>query len=167
MNIAAYTALWFLPFVAPIAFYIAWTDLSRMKIPNHAVITLFVVYAIIGPIALPLSTYLWGFLAVIIVLVLGILFNAAGVLGAGDAKYLAAAAPLFSFPDMIIVVQIFCAALLGAWTTHRLVKYSLLRKLANNWESWNTGSKFPMGFTISATLVIYLALALRFGAELP
>ena len=52
-------AFWFLPFVIPIGLYVAYSDLSRMKIPNHAVYALVAVFAIIGVIALPFDIWLW------------------------------------------------------------------------------------------------------------
>ena len=40
MYITAYAATWFLPFVLPVCFWVAYTDLRDMKITNLAVMTL-------------------------------------------------------------------------------------------------------------------------------
>ena len=32
MQITAYSAMWFLPFVLPICFYVAWSDMRAMPI---------------------------------------------------------------------------------------------------------------------------------------
>ena len=40
MLITASSALWFLPFVLPICFYVAWSDMRAMRIPNNAVLAL-------------------------------------------------------------------------------------------------------------------------------
>ncbi len=42
------TALWFLPFVLPIALWVAWSDMKFMKIPNKAVLALVAVFAVVG-----------------------------------------------------------------------------------------------------------------------
>ena len=43
-------AAWFLPFVIPIAIWVAWSDMSSMKIPNKAVLALLAVLAGIAEI---------------------------------------------------------------------------------------------------------------------
>ena len=49
MAIPAVAALWFLPFVLPICFYVAFTDMREMRITNQAVIALACVYIVVGP----------------------------------------------------------------------------------------------------------------------
>jgi prepilin peptidase CpaA len=157
-------AAWFLPFVLPIAIFVAFSDLKRMKIPNIANYALLAVFVVVGIFVLPLPTYAWAFSHLVVVLVFGILFNAAGVLGAGDAKFMAASAPFVALADLTIVMGLLAACLLGAFATHRAVKHSPLRRMVPDWESWNAGRKFPMGFPLAATLVFYLMLAAYFGA---
>jgi len=53
LTITALSALWFLPFAIPICIYAAYSDLSQMRIPNTSVVALFVVFAVVGLIALP------------------------------------------------------------------------------------------------------------------
>ncbi len=84
---------WFLPFVLPICFYVAFTDLAQMRITNQAVIVLAAMFLVLGLFALPLDIYLWRLVQLVVVLVVGIVLNAAGAIGAGDAKFAAAAAP--------------------------------------------------------------------------
>ncbi len=165
MDITASSALWFLPFAVPVAIYVAWSDLSQMRIPNNAVLVLVGIFAVIGPLALPFDDYLWRYSHLVIVLLAGIVLNAAGVVGAGDAKFAAAAAPFIAAGDLRFLFIIFAANLLGTWLTHRLVKHTpALRQLAPNWKSWSTGWDYPMGFALGATLIFYLALGVRFGS---
>ncbi len=42
-------SLWFLPPVAAIGLWVAWSDMKFMKIPNTAVIALALAYLVIGP----------------------------------------------------------------------------------------------------------------------
>ena len=164
MQIPAFAALCFLPFVLPLCLYTVFTDMRDMRIKNHAVVALFAVYAVIGLFVLPLDIYLWRYVALIVVLVLGIAFNMAGVLGAGDAKFAAAAAPFVHIGDLRFLMALFAANLLAAFVAPRLAKRTPLRRLAPHWHSWEAGSKFPMGLALGGTLAIYLGLGLFYGA---
>jgi prepilin peptidase CpaA len=162
--ISASAAMWFLPFVLPICFYVAYTDLSKMRIPNQAVLLLVLVFLVIGLFVLPLPTFGMGLIRLGVVLVLGIMLNAAGVIGAGDAKFAAAAAPFVAPADLRLLLVIFAANLLAAFVTHRLVKYTPLRQIAPGWKSWDMGWKFPMGLSLGGTLAIYLVLGALYGS---
>lgn len=156
MILTAYAAGWFLVAALPIAFWVAWNDMRAMKIPNLANYALVASFAVLGLIALPFDMYLWQWLNLVVVLLIGILLNAAGVVGAGDAKFAAAAAPMIAKADVPILIPIFAATLLAGYVTHRLAKHSPLRKLVPEWKSWETGKRFPMGFPLGMTLVFYL-----------
>lgn len=164
MTLTASAALWFLPFLAPICVYVAYTDMSRMKIPNHAVAAMVMVYAVVGLIALPFSEYLWGYMHLLVVLIFGIAFNAGGLIGAGDAKFAAAAAPFIPVGDLRIVIVIFASSLLAAYIAHRFAKHTPLRRLAPQWESWSRGKDFPMGLALGGSLALYLGLGAAYGA---
>ncbi|HKL06127.1 MAG TPA: prepilin peptidase [Roseovarius sp.] len=162
VHITSAQALWFLPFVLPICLWVVWSDLRSMKIPNKAVLALLAVFAVIGFIALPLEDYPWRWLYFLIVLTIGIFANAAGLMGAGDSKFLAAAAPFIDPGDLALISMIFATNTVACYVTHRIVKHSPLRAMAPTWESWSSGNKFPMGFALGSSLVIYLG----FGAVL-
>ncbi len=163
MAISASVALWYLPFVLPICFYVAFTDLSEMRITNQAVIALAVVFLIVGLIALPLPVYGFRLVQMVVVLVIGITLNAGGAVGAGDAKFAAAAAPFIAPGDVRVLLAIFAANLLAAFVTHRIIKYTPLRRIAPGWKSWDMGWKFPMGLSLGGTLAIYLLLGVAYG----
>ncbi|WP_425045920.1 prepilin peptidase [Primorskyibacter sp. S87] len=163
MALSQTAALWFLPFVLPLCYYVAFTDLREMRITNQAVIALAVVYLVVGPFVLPLPDYGMGVIRMAVMLVIGILLNAGGAMGAGDAKFIAAAAGFIAPPDMLVVIMILCASTLAAFTTHRLAKHTGLRQIAPHWKSWSTGQKFPMGLCLGATLALYLILAALLG----
>ena len=164
MAITAYSALWFLPFVLPLCVYTAYTDMAMMRITNPTVIALAVVFLVIGLIALPFNVYLWRLLGLVVVLIAGIALNAAGIMGAGDAKFAAAAAPYVALGDLRLLAALFTATLLAATVTHRLAKHTPVRRLAPTWKSWDKGKKFPMGLALGTSLAFYLALGIRFGA---
>lgn len=164
MSITAISAIWFLPFVLPICFYVAFTDLRDMKITNQAVLLLVAIFLILGLFVLSLPTYGTRLLQLGMVLVIGIILNAAGAVGAGDAKFAAAAAPFIAIGDLRLLIAIFAANLIAAFATHRLIKLSPMRKIAPEWKSWDSGWKFPMGLSLGGTLAIYLLLGAFYGS---
>ena len=164
MSVSASAAAWFLPFVLPICFYVCYTDMATMRIRNHAVVALFAVFALIGPLVLPTDIYLWRYAHLAVVLAAGLALNAAGALGAGDAKFAAAAAPFIHLADLRLMLPLFAGVLLAAVTAHRLVRASPLRRLAPDWDSWQTGARFPMGLALGGALALYLGLGAIYGS---
>ena len=156
-------ALWFLPFTAPIAFYVAWSDMKFMKIPNKAVYALVAVFALVGLIALPFEAYMWLWLHLVTVLVIGFVMSTARLIGAGDAKFAAAMAPFIALGDAVQFCYLFSAVLLAGFATHRTARrIPAVVGALPDWESWNRKKDFPMGLALGSALVIYLAiLALR------
>ena len=160
MGLSAWAAAWFLVAAVPIGFFVAFSDLARMKIPNIAVGALLLSYAAIGLIALPFEQYLWHWTHFFVVLVIGFVLNAAGAFGAGDAKFMAGAAPMVAVDDLRLLLPIFAASLLAGYVTHRIAKHSPLRRAVPHWESWTAGKRFPMGFPLAMTLIAYLLIVI-------
>lgn len=160
----ATAALWFLPFVIPICLWVAWSDLREMKILNKAVIALVCIYLVVGIAVLPMPEYLWRLSHLAVLLVVGIGANAAGLMGAGDAKFIAAAAPFVALGDAAIALLLLAGVTVAAYLSHRLVRMSPLRRLAPDWASWHSGKRFPMGLALGPALALYLALAAVHGA---
>lgn len=159
LALPASAALWFLPFVIPIGIWVAWNDMAFMKIPNKAVMALFFVFLIIGPLALPLNVWAWQWIHLLVVLAIGFVLNMGGVLGAGDAKFAAAAAPFVFLADAIALLYLFAAILLAAFVTHRLARaLPAIRQRTETWVSWGH-TKFPMGLALGPALIFYLVLA--------
>jgi prepilin peptidase CpaA len=138
--------------------------MRAMKIPNQAVLALWVVWIVPGLLLvafqqLPFHAWLWGVALAVIVLVAGFVANAAGVMGAGDAKFASAMAPFFVGADLRLVLGLAAACLLGAFAAHRLARaVPPLRRVAPDWESW-THDDFPMGLALSGMLLIALFFA--------
>ncbi len=154
------SALVFLPFVLPIAIWVAWSDLKSMKIPNKAVIALGAVFLILGPFLLPLPVWAWQLVHVAVVLVVGFLLSSVGALGAGDAKFATAMAPFVLWGDVSFFLLLLAATTAAAIATHRILRgVAAFRRLTPDWESWERRKDFPMGFPLAGALVFYLALA--------
>ncbi|GGD39790.1 prepilin peptidase [Sinisalibacter lacisalsi] len=159
----ASAALWFLPFAIPIAIWVAWSDMARMKIPNKAVMALVAVFAVVGLVALPLEAWAWRWVHLVVVLVLGFVANAAGLMGAGDAKFAAAMAPFVLREDLIMFGYLFAAVVLAGFAVHRIARASgWVRARTPGWESWQR-KDFPMGLCLGGALVFYLALGAAWG----
>jgi len=159
----AVSAWWFLPFAAPIALWVAWSDMATMKIPNKAVYALVAVFGVVGLFALPIADYPWRFVHLIVVLVVGFLMNMGGLLGAGDAKFAAAMAPFIGLSDLSMFSYLFATVLLAGFVTHRIAKrIPAVRKRTQGWESWER-KDFPMGLCLGAALVFYLLIGALYG----
>lgn len=157
---SASSALWFLPFVAPICFWVAWNDMKFMKIPNKAVLALVGVFAIVGPLALPFDDYLWNWLHLVVILAIGFVVATLGLVGAGDAKFAAAMAPFIMLSDALLFGLLFSGVVLGAFVTHRTARaIPAVVRATPDWESWHRGKDFPMGLALGGALAIYLVLA--------
>lgn len=163
MELTAATAAWLLPAAIPISIYVAWSDMQCMKIPNRAVYALVAGFALLGLLALPPGDWLWRWTHLLVALAVGIALNAARAIGAGDAKFAAAAAPYVAPGDVTLVFWLFSACAVAGYVTHRIAKHSPARRLVPDWASWSSGNRFPMGLPLGATLILYLALGLAQG----
>lgn len=150
--------LWTLPVVVPIGLWIAWSDMKFMRIPNPALIALAVAWAALAWIAFPWQVWLFGLPLMAFAYVLGGLFYAAGIFGAGDLKMAAAMSPYFIGANPSLVMFLIAACLLAAVVAHRLVRLTPFRRAVPDWASW-TNPKFPMGLGLSGVLIFHPLLA--------
>ncbi|ARE41379.1 Type IV prepilin peptidase TadV/CpaA [Rhodovulum sp. P5] len=158
MALSANDALWFLPFVLPIAIWVAWSDMKYMKIPNSAVVALVVVYAAVGLIALPIDVWAWRWLHLVLVLGIGFVASTIGLIGAGDAKFAAAMAPFLAADESGRFLMLFAVVLVAAFITHRGIRrLAPVRRALPDWASW-TDRDFPMGLALAGALIFYLVL---------
>jgi len=162
-------AMWFLPFVLPIAIWVAWSDMARMKIPNVAVLALVGVFAVVGLIVVAtgvwsFETWAWRWTHLVVVLVIGFIANLIGGFGAGDAKFAAAMAPFISRSDALPFLYLLAAVVIVSFILHRTARASArVRARTPDWESW-TRKDFPMGLCLASALVIYLLAGALWGA---
>ena len=152
-------SLAFLPFTLLIGIWVAWSDMRFMKIPNPSVLALIAVYVVVGVLVLPLKIWALGLGLGIATLVVMFIANAAGLIGAGDAKFAAAMAPFFIMSDYRGVMGLLAGCLLGAFAAHRLMRaIPAMRRATPEWQSW-THEKFPMGLALAGMLNFYLIAA--------
>lgn len=161
-GLTPWAAIWFLIAAVPISGFVIFSDLARMKIPNVAVGALVASYAVLGLIALPFDQYLWQWVHLPVLLLAGIILNATGVMGAGDAKFIAATGPFLAMADLERILLLFSACLIIGYITHRIARMTRIRSAVPHWESWDAGKRFPMGFPLGVTFVMYL-MTIAFG----
>lgn len=144
--------------VSPICVWVAWSDLAQMKIPNRAVGALIVVFLFAGPLVLPWPEYTARWLHLGAVLLVGFGLTLAGLIGAGDAKFLAAMAPFIDRNDASWFLMLTAAFLLTVFALHRAARICPpVRRLVPEWESWRR-REFPMGLPLALALIAYLAI---------
>lgn len=144
--------------VLPVCLWVCWSDLKTMKIPNLAVLALVGIFILVGGAVLPFENWLWRWLHFGVILALGFVLNAVANVGAGDAKFAAAAALYVRAADTAFVMMLLAAFLLIAFFSHRLLRaIPAVRRATPDWVSW-TSQKFPMGLALVGTLLAYMAL---------
>lgn len=163
MEIAADTARIFLPLVLPVCLWVIYTDLSAMRISNGAVGLLVIGFFGLGLWVLTGDVLAARAVQFAVVLLLCFGLFALNTMGAGDAKFIAAAAPYVHPGDLRLAIALFAAILLAAVAAHRMARHSALHRLAPHWQSWQSGKRFPMGFALGAGLAAYLVLGALFG----
>ena len=142
----------------PVGAWAAWSDLTRMTIPNRAVLALALAFAALGPLVLPGPELGARALQAAIVLSAGVALYAARAMGAGDAKFAAAMALYVAPGDAAWFLYFLSFALVAAFALHRgLRAVPLVRAATPGWASWGR-REFPMGLALGPALAAYLAL---------
>ncbi|PVA05797.1 prepilin peptidase [Thalassorhabdomicrobium marinisediminis] len=151
----------FLIFVAPLCLYVAWNDLRAMKIPTWSTDALAIIFVVVGIFVMPFGEYAWRYSHFFVVLVIAMILNAVGAMGAGDSKFLASAAPFVALEDAFLVLMLLGLGMLVGYVMHRVAgRISAVRNLVPTWQSWQEHKRFPLGFPMGAVLILYLALPL-------
>lgn len=164
LALSSNAGLWFALLATPIGLFIAWTDLTAMRIPNIAVLALMAVFAAVGPFVLPLPVWGWAWLHFVVVLVIGFVLSLTGSFGAGDAKFAAAMAPFVALADLRLFLVLLSAVMIASYIAHRVLRaIPAVRRATPGWASWEH-SGFPFGLALGPTLIFYLLLAARYGS---
>ncbi len=163
LEISMREALWFLPFVTPIAAWVAWSDAATMKIPNKAVGALMAVFVVVGLLVLPFDEWAWRLVQFAVVLAITFVMSVLRLMGAGDAKFAAAMAPFIAPGDAASFFFLLVPVIVVAFIAHRLARRSArVRARFPDWVSWQRRD-FPMGVALAPALVLYLALGAALG----
>jgi prepilin peptidase CpaA len=146
----------FLVLCLPICAFVVWSDLKTMKIPNKSVLALIAVFVIAGLIIMPLEAWLWRWLNFAVVLAIGFVLNAVANVGAGDAKFAAAASLFITTAHAGLMMPLLAAFLLAAFAAHRIFRaIPAVVNATPDWVSWKR-KDFPMGLALVGAFVTYL-----------
>jgi prepilin peptidase CpaA len=143
--------------VAAVALWAAAVDALYMRIPNAVHVALLAVFAILVLPGLPWQETLLRLAIGAVMFAIGFGLYAANMLGAGDVKYLAAAAPLLPPDPAIILVWLLLVTMAGlpVLVLHRLAR---LLPGTGRFPSFAEAGYFPYGPAISIGLVCILWL---------
>lgn len=161
MNVLTpFAAQMFLVPMVPLCLFVMWDDLAHLRIRNTVVLITLGSFVAVGLWVLP-----WTYVAVQLAIAAAVLvftfgLFAAGVMGGGDAKYIAAIVPFIDWkPDWALAVILFCASTVGCLVLHRVARALGAARLAPNWASWTSGKRFPLGFPLGVMMLVYLGIA--------
>ncbi len=146
-------AIVFLVITAPFCLWAAWSDLKFLKIPNILSIMLAISFVIVGIFVLPFEDYLWRLFVGVAAFVIGFVIYLSGIIGGGDIKFIAAMLPFVAPDDLLAFAFLISIMSLAGVASHRLV--GKLKLAPEGWKSWNTGRKFPFGFSLAGALFYY------------
>jgi prepilin peptidase CpaA len=161
MEITATQAVVFGLLTLPITIWVVVSDLTEMKVRNTAVLALVAVFVVSGAFVLPPETYAMRYLQMAAALGVGFLMYLTTGMGAGDAKFIAAAAPMIAPGDFGVVAVLFIAWSMVLLTGMAIARRSAtLRTAAPGWV-WFADARrrhIPFGVTLAPTLSAYFAL---------
>jgi len=146
--------------VAAIAAWAAAVDALYMRIPNAVHVALLAVFAVLVLPGLPWAGVAARLGVAALLFAAGFGLYAANVMGAGDVKYLAAAAPLLPPEPPAILGWLLLVTMAGlpVLALHRLVR---LIPASRRFPSFREAGYFPYGPAISIGLVWAMWLASR------
>ncbi|MDT8343448.1 MAG: prepilin peptidase [Thermohalobaculum sp.] len=147
--------------IVPLMAHVILSDLRTMKIPNWTVLAVFGLFLATGSWGLPFDVFLWRIAHAVVALLLGFaLFSvAAGSIGAGDLKLIAAITPFVPGAGVMNVLLIFALSAIGLLVFHQIAR-RVMRHRASGWKSFGQAVYLPAGVALGLTIVVYLGLDL-------
>lgn len=147
--------------LVPLLAYIMWSDMKAMRIPNIAVLLIFLVFLATGSWGLPLETFLWriGHTVIAFGVGWGIFQISGGKIGGGDLKLLIALVPFVPGSAVGIVLLMWAVITLvslgGFFLARRLIGERETGYIALSQKAY-----FPAGVPIGLTMILFLGLSL-------
>ena len=144
--------------IAPLLFSVAYSDLSRMQIPNALSLIAIAIFAASATIAPP-DDVVWRVAVAAAVFALGFVCYCLGLFGGGDVKMLSALLLFVPVPTLALFAYVFSASMLGGI----LIVLALRRVPAAQrlgWKSISGSTGFPMGLPIAVAGLIHPAAAM-------
>ena len=144
--------------IAPLLCWVAYSDLSRMKIPNAISLIAVAIFAV-AAIAAPPDDLVLRLAIAGAALVLGFISYCFGLFGGGDVKMLAALLLFVPVPTLVLFAYVFSASMLvGIAIILTLRRIPAAHRLG--WKSISGSNKFPMGISIALAGLAHPAAAM-------
>ncbi len=148
--------------IAPLLAWGAWSDLTRMKIPNALSLAAVAVFAATAAVA-PADDLLPRLAIAAAVLGIGLVSYIFGLFGGGDVKMLSALLLFVPVSTLPLFAYVFSASMLAGITI-----VLALRRLPSahrpGWKSVSGSTGFPMGLSIAMAGIVHPAAAVLAGA---
>ncbi len=149
----------------PLMAVIAYVDTRDLKIPNWTVLAVLGVFLVTGSWGLPLDSFLWRLVYVVLAFVvgLGIYHLTHGAVGAGDLKLIAALVPFLHGQNLLPFLVVFVAVLIVG-TIFLIILRRVLKGRATRWKAFEPVVFIPVGLFIGITVVAVMIgeAAIRF-----
>ena len=145
--------------MVPLMFYIMYSDLRSLRIPNWSVLAVLGIFVVTGLWSLPLETFLWRLAHGAIVLVIGFALYAlfSAKIGAGDIKLITVLVPFVAGGHALFVLLVYAVLTFAALMVHRLIR-AYLRGRKTGWIAFDQQIYFPVGLILGLTILLYLGI---------
>lgn len=155
-------------FTLPITLWVIYSDVTEMKIKNHAVLAMLGIFILVGLFVMPIEDYAWRYAHFAVALAIGYVLSMVGI-GAGDVKYAASVAPFVALPDLGAIGALYIGwsgilivGILIAW------RVPALRRAYPNWVWFGEAgkgrkSKIPLGLALAPAATSYFLLGALSG----
>lgn len=143
--------------MTPLLAAVVWQDMARLRIPNGLVLGVVAVFGVCGLWGLPLDVFALALVAGIAVLAAGVLIHnaAAGHVGAGDLKLIAALTPFIAWRDLGGLLLLWAVVTVAGLMVHRLAR-AVARGRVTGWAAIDQSRFFPLGVLLGVTMILYL-----------
>ncbi len=159
------TAMIPLLLIAPLLVAVAYSDLSRMRIPNVLSLVAMAVFGLVAIIATP-DDLIARIAVAGTVFVLGFGAFCLRLFGGGDVKMLSALLLFVPVPTMPLFGVVFSASMLaGIAIVLGLRRIPAAHRLG--WKSISGSTGFPMGLSIAMAGLLHPVAAFLLGSSLP
>ena len=147
--------------ISPLLCWCAYSDLTRMRIPNAISLVAIVIFAVAATIAPP-DDLVPRIAVAAAVFGIGLVTYLFGLFGGGDVKMLSALLLFVPAPTLAIFAYVFSASMLaGIAIMLALRRVPAAHRLG--WKSISGSTGFPMGLSIAMAGVIHPAAASLIG----
>ncbi|MGV8951354.1 MAG: prepilin peptidase [Cypionkella sp.] len=143
--------------LVPLLLAVIYYDLRYMLLPNWLAALFVVLFAVTLAWVLPGDVLAWRLGVALGVLLLGMAANAAGLLGGGDVKVLAALVLFVPYHGLLAFSFVFCVSMIAGIVVLVALR-AALRGRAVSWRGLQENGRYPVGISIGLAGLIAVML---------